>query len=856
MNASKRQLRHLICLFFCLIAVSEVFAQSTTILPASQNNTDTLSTKFLRMTNGAGMFRVMMSDPQGNGFWIDPTFLTDIYWSMNGMANMYQIPDVNLGIGTTSPSYKLDVRATNANTIANFSGNNQNGVGIRISSGVSGTVNGSAVSSEWQIYHSGTGITADNGGFGQLLFKDQTGTKMILRNTGRVGIGVLNPSEMLEVNGNARINGHIDIQNTGLSVFIGEGAGKKDDLTQKYNTFVGFNAGKEVTSGSNNLAIGSGSLENHTTGSFNVAVGRLAMINNISGTSNVAIGANAGFNATGSFNVFLGNSAGADETGNDKLYIHNSNSTTPLIYGDFMNRYVGINDRLVVGANTPSNNLNKFEVVANANGSFLVQNWPSVNNITLVSRLYSKTGMAPQMRFEGAGESGGFIDIGQDTNGSFVIEGKDSPLMVVKSQGQVGIGTQAPASQLEIVSKNTETLEAASSSTSGTLFTLKNSSTGGTTWGVVSTGKNSSDGSGNLLIKEGSTSRMIIKNQTGSVGFGTNTPASQLEVVSSGNETLRATSSSATGTWFAINNTSTGGNNWKFVSTGSSNSEGSGNLLLKDNSGVKMIVKSSGAVGIGTDNPTKARLVITGSQLATMSYGYINASASTGTSSGTNYYSIYASDRIAATEFNAFSDARIKNIQGITNNENDLLTLAKIQITDYTFKDKIGKGNGQNKKVIAQQVETVYPQAVRQITDCIPDIYQLAEAQNNFIRLPNHNLKTGERIKVIFDNKQEVFEVGNIEANGFTILNTEIPVNNQHVFVYGREVSDFRSVDYEALTTLNISATQALLKKLNEAENRITQLEKQQEKILSMEARLIALEKQYQFASESTKTTR
>ena len=32
------------------------------------------------------------------------------------------------------------------------------------------------------------------------------------------------------------------------------------------------------------------------------------------------------------------------------------------------------------------------------------------------------------------------------------------------------------------------------------------------------------------------------------------------------------------------------------------------------------------------------------------------------------------------------------------------------------------------------------------------------------------------------------------------------------VFVYGEEVDDFRTVDYEGLTTLNISATQQLSK--------------------------------------------
>jgi hypothetical protein len=38
------------------------------------------------------------------------------------------------------------------------------------------------------------------------------------------------------------------------------------------------------------------------------------------------------------------------------------------------------------------------------------------------------------------------------------------------------------------------------------------------------------------------------------------------------------------------------------------------------------------------------------------------------------------------------------------------------------------------------------------------------------------------------------------------------------IFVYGREVNDFRVVDYEALSMLGISATQALLQRLEQVE--------------------------------------
>jgi len=57
------------------------------------------------------------------------------------------------------------------------------------------------------------------------------------------------------------------------------------------------------------------------------------------------------------------------------------------------------------------------------------------------------------------------------------------------------------------------------------------------------------------------------------------------------------------------------------------------------------------------------------------------------------------------------------------------------------------------------------------------------------------------------------------------------------VFVYGREVSDLRSVDYDAIAMLNVSATQQLKKDSDAA---IVAL---QAKNAALEARLSALEK-------------
>lgn len=330
---------------------------------------------------------------------------------------------------------------------------------------------------------------------------------------------------------------------------------------------------------------------------------------------------------------------------------------------------------------------------------------------------------------------------------------------------------------------------------------------------------------------------------TGNVGIGTISPQEQLSVMRGMNIDHNNNNDGTVDNGLKFGRNSGEGIASRRTDANSSNYNG---LDFYTNFNSRMTITNNGIVGIGTTSPTQAKLVVNGYQNTDntpSSYGYLN-NAGSGVSTGTNAqnYSIYASNRIAASEFNAFSDVRIKDIIGLSNNEQDLETLSKIKITDYTFKDKIGRGNGQNKKVIAQQVESIYPQAVSKITDCIPDIYRLAKIENGFIELPNHTLKIGEKVKLIFDDKQELVEVKEANERGFQIVNPKSKIVNQQVFVYGREVSDFRSVDYEALSMLNVSATQALLKRLNEVEKKVFDLENQQRKTKAFEARLSALE--------------
>lgn len=134
-----------------------------------------------------------------------------------------------------------------------------------------------------------------------------------------------------------------------------------------YNISIGYrsmyNAGASNNGLSNNIGIGVNSLNNETLGMSNLGFGKNALFSHIYGNTNIAIGASALYsNISGNSNICIGYSAGYNELGSDKLYIENTNSSTPLIGGDFSTEKVGIN-RLMTDLLSRSEN---FQVGGNA----------------------------------------------------------------------------------------------------------------------------------------------------------------------------------------------------------------------------------------------------------------------------------------------------------------------------------------------------------------------------------------------------------------------------------------------------------------------------------------------------------
>ncbi len=121
--------------------------------------------------------------------------------------------------------------------------------------------------------------------------------------------------------------------NSGNSVFIGEEAGRVDDLSANENVFVGYGSGRSNTTGAYNTAVGGNSLRSNTTGNYNTSTGRFSMYNNQTGQQNSAYGYySMASNRTGSFNSAYGtfslrlNSTGTNNTATG-YYAMYSNST-------------------------------------------------------------------------------------------------------------------------------------------------------------------------------------------------------------------------------------------------------------------------------------------------------------------------------------------------------------------------------------------------------------------------------------------------------------------------------------------------------------------------------------------------
>ncbi|HLP54718.1 MAG TPA: tail fiber domain-containing protein [Fluviicola sp.] len=254
-----------------------------------------------------------------------------------------------------------------------------------------------------------------------------------------------------------------------------------------------------------------------------------------------------------------------------------------------------------------------------------------------------------------------------------------------------------------------------------------------------------------------------------------------------------------------------------------------------------MRITGRGNIGIGTNNPL-APLHVMGYKQSAKTSGNGAEGHKNGWDNGWDSdryanlsifceYGVGTRTSFFCHENFSMSDARIKEVVGRSNAQEDLARLLRLQVTDYRHIDRNTYGDKTHKKVIAQEVEEVYPEAVGQRQETIPNIFSQAvssvfdeAAERLSVTLSkNHELVAGDRVDLVHeDGTREQYRVETATDAAFTVKTTANPGN---VFVYGKQVDDFRFVDYDSLFMLGVSAIQALSAEMDEVKKQLKDLQ-------------------------------
>ena len=242
----------------------------------------------------------------------------------------------------------------------------------------------------------------------------------------------------------------------------------------------------------------------------------------------------------------------------------------------------------------------------------------------------------------------------------------------------------------------------------------------------------------------------------------------------------------------------------------------------------RMTLTNTG-LGIGTTNPFCPLDIAISTSLTIPSGWNWFSDGNNGAWSGSDQICLRARGTIwSERRLIISSDERIKkDIVDINDNE-ALYDLRNIQPKKYKYIDQLSRGNNQYYGFIAQQISSVFNDAVETQYAFIPNIYRpvssIVSLSNEstiitLLDIPEYfisSIQIDSRVKIYdFKNKEILTSVSSISSNTINVISptnntNEITMFSSTLFVYGSEVHDFLTLNKDYLFTLNFAATQEI----------------------------------------------
>lgn len=816
-------------------------------------------------TSNEGLIKVVASNANWNALSILSNTTLNAFLRTDGTAFFAS----NVGIGTNNPTNLLHLSGGNF-FVCNGGITTDSGGSLNIGIAAQPTFS-PMCSIQGRLNNASTQYTSLSGGMGFLTRPLNTGSNtslvevMRLTNAGSLGIGTTSPAYTLDVNGSMGVASNIffgtalrqmlnlwstsyaiGIQSstlyirTGNDVQVYKGGSHSD---------VAGDAGSGGTAmvtikTSGNVGIGTQSP------SFKLDVAGTGRINGILTTSNIHI-----TQATAGGYISLNQGANLNTAANANFPYYGIGCSTGGVVG--IGGFYGVNfytnssapgmsltsTGLGIGTSSPAYALDAVGAgrIQGTGASLYLTGTAGVGaTVGIELQTYDPIGDASPGRILATddGNYSASIDLQTKVPGNSI--NALTSRIYVASAGNIGIGTTDPRYKLHVnagdvvISNGGNAVDQGGAinygvsafPTYGPMAAIQGRlSSVSTTYGLLSGGMSflvrPSIASANTALTEA----MRIT-RDGNVGIGTTSPATKFvvagEIASTTSSGLRIVSGSYG--VFLRND----GSNFYVLSTASNDQYGTNStnrpFAYAIASGLVTIasalyVEQGGYVGIGTNNPAYP-LHITSTQSATFTYGYLNSSGLTGTTTnGTGTYSIYVTGRVAASEFNAVSDARIKTSVTAVDPEHALTCIHNLKPVSYRMIDTVMNGDKTTYGFVAQQVESVIENAVREANEFIPNIYDLATVvDGNIITLSKNSFDVLEslsptsaavRLKLIVEDANEreiIVTITKFLDDKTVIIDRELSQNK--VFVYGQEVDNFKTINTNAILSITVSALQ------------------------------------------------